>query len=333
MARVTRIAVLLAVAAGAALPFAGASAPGHGTPKHKPPVVRDTVQIQAVFDPAGDPLLIANFNGAGLPPRWAICSPAQGGTCEHLKQTKRSSLAPGPEPAGTAFVATATAGGHTYSARATWHGRVRALAPPRLLGPAKFGARVTVAAGRWTGGWGREFDQLGVEACQTKAGSGCVVLSGGQYGCPGPPPNATVGGWLPGLFLFAYDLRSPHDEACAGVGYSYPGAIPPWPVQRIVSRSAPAGPVSGPPAPTVSILRTARLHEGRMLVARVHCSTTCRVWLNVFDGQASSAARVTVNGSATVGVPHGRLEPGTLRIALHVDDGPAISGRARFLAS
>ena len=136
-----------------------------------------------------------------------------------------------------------------------------------------------------------------------------MVLSGGQYGCPGQPPNATVGGWLPGMFLFAYDLRLPRESACAGVGYSYPGAIPPWPAQRIVARSAPAGPVTGPPAPKVSILRAARLHTSRMLVATVHCSTTCHVWLNVFDGQTSSGARVTVTGSATVGVPRAQLQP------------------------
>lgn len=321
---------------------AGAVAAGHGAPTHKPkpkpkpkpgPVVRDTVQIQAVFDPTGDPFVIANFNGAGLPPRWTICSPAPNSTCDHLKQTHRSSLRSGPEPAGTVFVASDIAGGHTYTARITWHGRVRALAPPRLLGPARFGAQVTVAAGRWTGGWGGEFDQLGVEACRTRAATGCVVLSGGQYGCPGEPPNATVGGWLPGMFLFAYDLRIPRDQACAGVGYSYPGAIPPWPAQQIVARSGPAGPVTGPPAPKVSILGTARVHRSRMLVAAVHCSTTCHVWLNVFDGQTSSGARVTVTGSATVGVPRAHLQPGPLRVSLHVDDGPGISGRSLFLAS
>jgi hypothetical protein len=294
-------------------------------------VVRLAVQIQAVFGKAGDPVVIANFNGARLPPRWTICKP--GLACDHLKQTHRSSLVSGPEPAGTVFVASDTAGGHTYSASVTWHGRVRALAPPRLLGPAKFGAHVSVAAGRWTGGWGGESDQLGVEACTTRSATGCIVLSGGQFGCPGPPPNATVGGWLPGMFLFAYDLRIARDAACAGVGYSYPGAIPPWPAQQIVSRSAPAGPVAGPPAPKVAILSTARVRRGRMLVAGVHCSTACHVWLDVFDGQTTSSARVTVTGSATVGVPHAQLQPGSLTVRLHVDDGPTISGRSRFLAS
>jgi hypothetical protein len=338
MARLMRPWLIVLTVAIAVLVAAGAVAAGHSAPKHttkpkpgpKPPVVRDTVQIQAVFDPDGDPLLVANFNGAGLPPRWSICSPAPKSSCDHLEQTKRSSLRPGPEPAGTVFVASAAAGGHTYTARVTWHGRVRALAPPRLLGPAKFGAHVSVAAGRWTGGWGAEFDQLGLEACKTRAGTECVVLSGGQYGCPGQPPNATVGGWLPGMFLFAYDLRLPHESACAGVGYSYPGAIPPWPAHPIVARSTPAGPVTGPPAPKVSILRTARIHRGRVFVAAVRCSNTCHVWLSVFDGQTSSGARVNVTGSATVAVPRARLQSGTLLVSLHVDDGPGISGRSSF---
>ncbi len=337
MRRPWQIALLVVVAAAAMLLVAGAAATGHRTRKPKrhpqPPVVRDTVQIQSVFDLAGDPLLAANFNGARLPPRWTICSPSPNSTCDHLKQTKRASLAPGAEPAGTVFVASETSGGHTYSARVTWRGRVRALAPPRFVGAARFGAQVTAVAGRWTGGWGDEFDQLGIEACRTKTGTGCVVLSGGQFGCPGQPPNATVGGALPGMYLFAYDLRIARESACAGVGYSYPGAIPPWPIAQIVSRSAPAGPVTGPPPPRVSILRDARLRNGRVLVANAHCATRCRVWLNVFDGQSSSVARVTVTGSATVGVPRRALLPGTLSVRMHVDDGPPMSGKSRLLTS
>jgi len=248
-----------------------------------------------------------------------------------LKRTAHAILNPGPEPAGTVFVATATAGGRTYRAHMTWQGTVKALSPPRVLGAPRFGAHVTAAAGTWTGGWGGEFDQLGVEACRTRAGTGCVVLSGGQYGCPGQPANATAGGWLPGMYLFAYDLRVARDGACAGVGYAYPGALPPWPVSQIAARSAPAGPVTGPPRPTVSILRTARVHAGRVLVAAVHCSTVCHVWLDVFGGQSGSGGRATVTGSATVGVPLRQVTPGKLSVVLHVDDGPQISGQSRLL--
>lgn len=310
--------------AGAGLLAVGATAPGRD---HAPP--RESVQIQAVFDRAGNPLLVANFNGAT--PSWTICSPASAGACHAVAGTKHGLLDPGPEPAGTVFVASATARGRTYSARVTWQGQVQALAPPQVVGPARFGAHVTATAGRWTGGWGTESDQLGLEACQTPQGTGCVVLSGGQYGCPGQPANATVGGWIPGMYLFAYDVRSARDEACAGVGYGYPGAVPPWPLQPIVARSAPDGPVAGPPRPTVSILRTARSHAGRVLVARVRCSTLCHVWLDVLGGQSGSFSRVDVTGSATVGVPRRSLVPGRLQVRLHVDDGPQISGQSRLL--
>ena len=312
---------LVIVVAGAGLLAAGAGA-GRATP--------NSVEIQAVFDTAGNPLLVANFNGEGPTPSWTVCSPA--GTCSAAPTTPHATLEPGPEPAGTGFVASVTADGQTYSASVTWQGQVRALAPPRVVGPARFGAPVTAAAGEWAGGWGDEFDQLGVEACRTRTGTGCVVLSGGEYGCPGQSARATVGGWLPGMYLFAYDLRSAREEACGGVGYSYPGAVPPWPWRRpIVARSAAAGPVTGPPRPRVSILPTARVADGRVLVATVHCSTHCHVSLLVEGSRSGSVGRVTVTGSATVGVPRRQLLPGRVSVHLHVDDGPEISGWSRLL--
>ena len=286
--------------------------------------------IQAVFDSRGNPLLVANFSGAGPPPRWSICSPPPNAGCVETPQTRFPFLSPGPEPAGTMFVATETSGGRTYRASVTWQGRVTAVSPPSVVGRPRFRAHVTAIAGHWTGGWGNEFDQLGVEACRTRRGSGCVVLSGGQYGCPGQPARATVGGWLPGMYLFAFDLRLAHDEACAGVGYSYPGAVRPWPVQQIVARSAPVGPVTGPPRPTVAVLRHSFVQAGRVVVAHVHCATVCRVSVNVFDGRSSSGARLTLKGSATVGVPRRRLRPGPLTVAMHVDDGPTIGGASRL---
>jgi hypothetical protein len=320
-----RIASLVVVAAVGGLVVAGAGATGRG--KRQP--IPAPVQIQAVFDSAGNPSLIANSGGST--PSWMICSPAPANACHPVARTKHAILNPGPEPAGTVFVATDTLGGRTYSARLTWQGQVRAVALPRVLGPVRFGAHVTAAAGTWTGGWGDEFDQLGLEACRTRIGTGCVVLSGGQYGCPGQPPNATVGGWLPGMYLFAFDLRVARDGACAGVGFAYPGAVPPWPVSQIAMRSSPAGPVTGPPRPTVSILRTARVRAGRVLVATLHCSTVCNVWLDAFGAESGSSGRATVTGSAIVGVPRRALVPGRLRVELHIDDGPEKSGESRLL--
>ena len=283
-----------------------------------------------MFDVHGNPSLVANWAGAGPTPRWSICSPPPAAGCVETNATRFAFLNPGPEPAGTVFVATETAGGRTYRTSVTWQGPVTVLTPPRVVGRPRFHAHVTAIAGTWSGGWGTESDQLGVEACRTRRGDGCVVLSGGQYGCPGQPARALVGGWLPGMYLFAFDLRTPRDGACAGVGYSYPGAVPPWPVQQIVARSAPVGPVTGPPRPSVAILRHAFVSAGRVEVADVQCATVCRVYVHVFDGRSSSGDQLTLTGSATVGVPRGRLRAGPMTVAMHVDDGPTLGGESRL---
>ncbi len=322
--------LVLALAGGAPL-LAGAIAFGRATRTPRA-AIKSAVLIQAVFDSAGNPSLVANSRAAGETPRWTICTPAPASACRAVPVTKHAILEPGPEPTGTVFIATDTARGRTYSARDTWQGRVTAVAPPSIVGAPRFGDHVTATAGRWTGGWGTEFDELGVEACQTAQGTGCVVLSGGQYGCPGQPPGASVGGWVPGMYLFAFDLRVARDGACAGVGYSYPGAVPPWRLSQIVARSAPAGPVTGPPRPTATILPVAHVRHGRVLVAAVRCSTRCHVWLSAFDVKSGfgSAARATVTGSARVGVPDRRLAPGRLSVTLHVDDGPQIAAKSGF---
>jgi hypothetical protein len=226
------------------------------------------------------------------------------------------------------FTATARYRGHTYRAQVTWQGAVQALTPPRVVGAAHFGARITAAAGTWTGGWGTEFDQLGLEACRTRTAPRCVVLSGGQYGCPVRSSATVIGGALTGWYLFAFDLRSARDEACAGVGYSFPAAIPPWPRQQIVSRSAPVGPVIGPPPPTISFLRVARVTRRGVLVASIRCARRCRVWRDVSDGHTNAVSQSSFTGRRLIGVPGRDLRPGVLQVRIHVDDGPVISGRS-----
>src|SRR5262249_50097673 len=63
-----------------------------------------SVQIQAVFNHAGNPVLVANFfpNGSLATAHWSICSPAPNGTCVAVRTSLRT-LAPGPRPAGTVF--------------------------------------------------------------------------------------------------------------------------------------------------------------------------------------------------------------------------------------
>ncbi len=91
--------------------------------------------------------------------------------------------------------------------------------------------------------------------------------------------------------------------------------------------------MTGPPRPTVVLLRRSFLRAGRVLVADVHCATACLVSVNVFDGRSSSGARLTFKGSATVSVPRRGLQPGPLSVAMHVDDGPTIGSASRFEAS
>jgi len=141
-----------------------------------------SVSIQAVFDLAGNPSLVANFSpdGSLAVPEWSICRPPEVSVCSPAVRTAHAILSPEPEPAGTVFRASARYGGRIYSAAVIWRGRVQIFSRPRLRGRADVGAAVTPVAGLWGGGWGTEFDQLAVEACPTTRARSCVMLSGGQ---------------------------------------------------------------------------------------------------------------------------------------------------------
>jgi hypothetical protein len=293
-----------------------------------------TGHIQAVYGAAGNPALAGSFGDLGAG-RWSLCSSPGSGTCTPAKST-RGGFEPGPVPAGTVFELTTTYRGQTFAVRTVaWRGSVRATARPRLDGRFRVGATVTPIAGRWTGGWGSESDQLGVEACLTASGRGCVMLGGGEQGCPGGRARAVVGGWFTGWYLYALDGRIARDNACAGVGYALEADIPPWKVGPTIARSRRVARVIGPPAPTVSIRRKARVRGGRVLVARIRCSSPCRVDLVVDEiGVGQFASHSTLTGSALVGVPgstsFGQLRPGRLQVSVNVDGGPVVSGHARL---
>jgi hypothetical protein len=202
------------------------------------------VEIQAVFNSAGNPLLVANFSpdGSLATPRWSICPTPAKRRCV-AAPTRQQSLSPGPRPRGTVFRAAARYMGRTYTAQVTWGGTVTVLLPPSLSGHARVGLRLVPTPGIWRGGWGTEFDQLGVEVCQTRSARQCVMVSGGQLGCP-DHSRAVIRRTMTGWYVFALDARSPADEACAGVAYGSESAIPVWPIGRTVVRSAPLGPVA-----------------------------------------------------------------------------------------
>jgi hypothetical protein len=306
------------------------------------------VDIQAVYDRAGNPSLVANFSPDGglAKPRWSICSPPDVNVCTPANSPSQF-LEPGPTVAGVVFQATATYNGHAYLARsAPWHGTVRATVTTRLEGHPRYGASVTPHGASWTGGWetdptfkpqdgndsggrGPDFDFLSVEACRTRAARQCVNLSTPMgYGFSKRPP--VVGNWFTGWYLFALDQRFAHDSGFAEPGYGTAAAVPPVKASATVARSAPLGPVIGPSAPKVSILREAILTAGRVLVARVRCPIRCGVSLEVDDNHTGSGAHLTLTGSVDVGVSRKELRRGPLRVQIYVDTGPLIRGKTQL---
>jgi len=306
------------------------------------------VDIQAVYDKAGNPSLVANFrpDGGLARPRWSICSPSDPDLCT---PTNRATpfLDAGPTPAGTVFQATATYKGQTYGARsASWLGTVRATVAPWLGGHARYRTTVAPHGAGWTGGWetdstvkpqagshsggrGPNFDFLSVEACRTPEARHCVNLSAPRgYGFSQRPP--VVGAWFTGWYLFAFDQRLAHDTSFAEPGYGTPAAVPPVKVSGTVARSAPLGPVIGPPAPRVSIRHDAILRDGRVLVARIRCSVRCQVFLQVDDNHTGSAAHLTLAGSGLVGVPRKQLRPRLLNVQISLDAGPLMRGKTQL---
>ena len=292
---------------------------------------RFSVQIQAVFNPAGDPLLVANFapNGALARPRFSICPPARPHRC-HPASSHGRELEPGPEPAGTRIVATASYRGHTYAASVVWHGRVHPLSRPRFTGSRKMGSVVTPVAARWAGGWGSEFDQLGVEACRNAGGHHCRMLGGGELGCPDNSSSPRLGGWFTGWYLFALDARMPKEVLCAGTGYSANADLPVWKPGATIARSRALGRISGPPRPTVEILPHAQLHGQTLQVVSLRCTTKCTVELDVYDQTGGYAHRFVFTGRAKLGAPRSDLKPGQLTVYLHVDDSPSIRGHSQY---
>jgi hypothetical protein len=288
------------------------------------------VDIQTVFDKAGNPNLVANFapDGGLAKPIWSTCPPPDVNLC--TPASKSQFLEPGPTPAGTVFQASATYQGHTYIARtAPWHGAVYATSPPQVNGSPRYHAAVTPTRATWTGGWGGEFDLLSVEACRTRAATHCVNLSAPKgYGFSTRP--VVIAAWSTGWYLFAFDQRLAKDTAFAEPGYSDAAAIPPVHAGPTIARSALAGPITGPAPPKIRILHTATLTARRVLLARINCSVPCHVFLQVNDNRTASDARVTVEGAALVGVPRRQLKPGPLHVTLNVDTGPFINGTTRL---
>lgn len=256
---------------------------------------------QETFDSDGNPLLVANFSPDGrlATPSWAVCAATVPG-CVPAGVTNQV-FKPGPEPAGTAFQASAIYRGVTYTATSDpWRGTVAATAPPTLTGVPRVGAVVTPHAGSWTGGWGGEFDLLHVEACRTRDGHGCTTIAHQQvlrHGLRQPIDPRWSGDWL-----FAFDERYARETFFPAIGILQPFGIPPTPVGPTVSRSAPLGPVTGPALRLRA--HPLLLRAGRLLVGRATCARTCDVGLRaIAAGGHARTVHMRIHGTRNLTVP------------------------------
>ena len=312
-------------------------------------------QAQGFFDVDGNPVpgVDSYPDGAAGLIHWSLCPTPGTGECNPIPSTE-GAADPGPQPAGTVFKVTATYQGTTYSSSITWRGRVHAAAAPLLRGRPHFDSVVTGGAAAWAGGWGTEIEQLGIEACKTPAGTRCVMLSGNELECHrkgscgslggviGPldrPNRARVGNWYTGWYLFALDAHLASGISGA-VGWGSPAAIPPWPINDIVARSRPFGPVTGPPAPRVRFLAHAQVRGNHAAVASVRCAVSCHAWITVSltgrhlkSGQRVAwTANKVIHGEAPIGV-WGTIPRGRVAVTVRVGDGPYVQGHSVLSAA
>ena len=193
-----------------------------------------------------DPSLAGGLADLGAV-RWWACGSAKMRRCRRLASSHgRPSL--GRQPAGRVFVADTVYQGRLFVVRTLpWRGNVRLRVRPRVRGAARVGARVVPSAGSWVGGWPAESDGLGLEACPTRSSTrGCVMVSGGQQGCPGVGTAAAViAQRFTGWYLFALDQRLDAGDVCAAVAYGREAEIPAGSIGPTIVRSFPAGPIVG----------------------------------------------------------------------------------------
>jgi hypothetical protein len=271
---------------------------------------------QRLFDAAGNPHLVANPTPDGMKGTvaWSICPPA-GAPC--VSAGTGAVLAPGPQPAGTTFEAAVEyAGQRTVERSAAWGGTVSAQERPVLEGRALVGAQVHVTGGRWSGGWGDEFDRLRVQACRTPAAQRCETISAPEV--PGTRPNAavTVGARHIGWYLFAVDVRTPREVVGPAIGYRDPRAIPPAGEGPVVALSAPGRRVAGP---AVRLRPRARFRHGRPRLGTVRCPRRCRLQVEVSARGVTARHTLTARGSARIAARFGRARPGAWRVTVRLD--------------
>jgi hypothetical protein len=182
---------------------------------------------QKTFDGRGNPLLVDNPvpDGSHGINTWRICRPHERcfkPSARHVSDNGRV-LEPGPQPAGTRFVARVTYRGRTRAVRTSaWRGRVRARRPARLRGAPSVGATIRPLAARWSGGWGGGWEDLRVEVCRRRT-TGCQTLIAPTYVGPSSTPiPERFAGW----YVHAADAHVALRTPMPAIGYLRPWGVP-----------------------------------------------------------------------------------------------------------
>jgi hypothetical protein len=310
------------------------------------PALAQQFQTAGFLDSAGNPEpAVYAYTGGGGPIDWSMCAPGAS-KCKQLA-VNHGIADPGPQSAGTLFKVRTTLKGQTYSTALRWRGALRVASPPTLTGLNHVGATVRVSPARWAGGWGStEYDDLGIEACRTARAAGCVMLAGVWLDCSASgcqqigsvdgtakaPDHARVGNWYTGWYLFALDARLGNPISLA-VGYASAAAIKPWPSIKTIARSQPYGPVTGPPAPKVTILSRTQAHDGHVPIATIDCAVSCRVATSVEtrhpnrDDRSEWSTNDVVRGTKPIEVSW-TIPAGRASVTVQVGNGPYVKGHS-----
>lgn len=314
------------------------------------------VSLAASYDRNGDPVLTGGANDeSNVNPVWHKCTGPSASNCAQVPGSQGGGvLDAGPTAAGTVFELSGSYRGTPFELRSSvWAGTARAVRPPAVAGRMVVGGFARPLAARWVGGWtpDRKFNArayggwsgghgpdtyfLNLEACPTRSATGCSDLS------PETESNFIDGsvrlaGWYSGWYVFAVSQRLFHDSISYLVG---PIEAPPVQLGALLVRSAPYGPISGPPAPTAKFLNRVIIRDGTAFVARVHCVVACPVTVEAHCyayvcGQISGpVAHQTLAGSELVGVRYASLGcaevrcSGRLYSTIEVAGGPTLVDR------
>jgi hypothetical protein len=292
---------------------------------------------QHIFNEDGYPDLNAGTEGsAGSRTfEWSICGP--GVACVPISDFNgdAQSLEPGEVAPGTYFTVKATRGNATASTKSkTWQGTVSALAPPGFKIPPTIGKPLFPSAADWRGGWGDDYNVLGVEACRNKNATRCETVWAPDEDYPYSNKRPALGPYYAGWYLFSTNKRYAAETAFGGVGHFDAAGVPPIEASPTTVRSLPFGPIA-PNKYSAVIPAKATVRRGRVVVARVHCPVRCRarfssnisVSRSYYQDSGSREFKGTVELRAKV---LDEVKRATVKTRVWIDHGLAARGSSRI---